>query len=111
MSEESKKKLVEQVASRCYVTSDDKLIQDRLLSVVNNAIFSVASLIGLEEDNTFDFSLPSKSNELFLNYCMYRWNNKSQKEFEQNYMGDIISIRTKNEVEYRKKQLEETTNE
>jgi len=42
---------------------------------------------------------------------MYRWNNKSQKEFEQNYIGDIISIRTKNEVEYRKKQLEETTNE
>jgi len=63
MSEESKQKLVEQVASRCYVTSDDKLIQDRLLSVVNNAIFSVASLIGLEEDNTFDFSLPSKLNK------------------------------------------------
>ena len=94
--------LVKQVAKRCYISSEDELIQDRLLSIVNNAIFNVKSLLGISDDN-YNFSTSSMENELFLNYCMYRWNNRSQKEFESNYMGDIIAIRSKNEVEYNKK--------
>lgn len=103
--------LINQVASRCYVTSDDQLIKDRLLLVVKNAIFSVSSLLGMEDDEQFDYSKPSMENELFLNYCMYRWNNRTQKEFESNYIGDIIAIRSKREVEYGKKKKEEVKSE
>ena len=102
MQKKASGELVEQVEKRCYISSEDELIKDRLLSIVNNAIFNVKSLLGISDED-FDFSKPSMENEFFLNYCMYRWNNRSQKEFENNYMGDIIAIRTKNEVEYHKK--------
>lgn len=113
MQDKASGELVKQVAKRCYISSEDELIQDRLLSVVNNAIFNVKSLLGISDDN-YDFSKSGMENELFLNYCMYRWNNRSQKEFESNYMGDIIAIRSKNEVVYSKKlkeSNEESTNE
>ncbi len=100
MNEQSKQDLYNQVAKRCYITSDDSLIKDRLTSIIDNAIFNVSSLLAIPEK--FDFSKSSMENELFLNYCMYRWNNRSQKEFESNYTGDIISIRTKNVIEYQK---------
>ena len=108
MQDKASGELVKQVAKRCYISSEDELIQDRLLSIVNNAIFSVKSLLGISDN--YDFSQSGMENELFLNYCMYRWNNRSQKEFESNYMGDIIAIRTKNEVEYSKK-LKESNEE
>ena len=101
--------LYKQVSKRCYVTSDDELIRDRLTSIIKNAVFNVKSILGISDEN-FDFSKPSMANELFLNYCMYRWNNHSQREFENNYMGDIIAIRTKNEVEYMKKLEENNEN-
>lgn len=100
--------LFKQVAERCYISSEDELIRDRLTSIINNAIFNVKSLIGISADVQFDFSKSSMENELFLNYCMYRWNNKSQKEFEDNYMGDIIALRMKNEVQYMKSKKEES---
>ncbi len=93
--------LYQQVARRCYVTSEDQLIVERLTSIIKNAEFSVKKLLGIF-DEEFDFSLPSVEQELFLNYCFYRWNNRSQKEFENNYIGDIIGIRTNNEIAYKK---------
>lgn len=112
MNDEKLKVLYDQVAKRCYITSDDSLIKDRLDSIINNAIFNVKSILAITDEN-FDFSVSSMENELFLNYCMYRWNNKSQREFETNYMGDIIAIRIKNEVEYIKyiRSLEENKEE
>lgn len=105
--------LYQQVARRCYVTSEDQLIVERLTSIIKNAEFSVKKLLGIF-DEKFDFSLPSVENELFLNYCFYRWNNRSQKEFENNYIGDIIGIRTNNEIAYKKSlenKVEENPNE
>ena len=99
MDKEALNNLYQQVSRRCYVTSDDDLIKERLKDIINNAIYKVKSLLGISDDD-FDFSKESRENELFLNFCMYRWNNKSAKEFEENYKGDIIAIRTKNEVEY-----------
>lgn len=101
--------LYQQVARRCYVTSDDQLIVERLTSIIKNAEFSVKKLLGIH-NSEFDFSLPSAENELFLNYCFYRWNNRSQKEFENNYIGDILGIRTNNEIAY-KKSLEDKEEE
>lgn len=105
--------LYQQVARRCYVTSEDQLIVERLTSIIKNAEFNVKKLLGIF-DEKFDFSLPSVENELFLNYCFYRWNNRSQKEFENNYIGDIIGIRTNNEIAYKKSlenKVEENPNE
>lgn len=93
--------LYQQVARKCYVTSEDQLIVERLTSIIKNAEISVKKLLGIF-DKKFDFSLPGAENELFLNYCFYRWNNRSQKEFENNYIGDIIGIRTNNEIAYKK---------
>ena len=93
--------LYQKVARRCYVTSEDPLIVERLTSIIKNAVYSVKRLLGIFDEN-FDFSLPSMEQELFLNYCFYRWNNRSQKEFENNYIGDIIGIRTNNEIAYKK---------
>jgi len=105
--------LLNQVSLKCYVTSEDELIHNRLLSIINNAVFNVSSILGISDDK-FDFSKSSMENELFLNYCMYRWNNRTQKEFEDNYMGDIIAIRSKYEVAYQKSldnNTEDTTDE
>lgn len=102
--------LVKQVCSRCYITDTDELIKDRLLSIIKNAISSVKSLIGISDEENFNFSKVGKENELFINYCMYRWNNKTQKEFELNYIGDIISLRSEYEVKYFKKKSDEVEN-
>ena len=101
MQSKTSGKLIEQVSRRCYISSKDELILERLTSIIDNAIFNVKSLLGISDED-FDFSKPSMENELFLNYCMYRWNNRSQKEFENNYIGDIIAIRSENEVKYNK---------
>ena len=64
MNDEKLKVLYDQVAKRCYITSDDSLIKDRLTSIIDNAIFNVSSLLAIPEK--FDFSkekvLPKLSN-------------------------------------------------
>ncbi len=101
--------LYQQVSSRCYITSKDNLIKERLEKIIKNALISVKSLLGIPEES-FDFSKDGKENELFLNYCMYRWNNRTTKEFENNYMSDILSVRNENEVKYYRS-LKEENNE
>ena len=103
MANERTGELIKQVKRRCYITNDEELVQDRLNSIVNNAIPKVKNILGIYIDD-FDFSVPGEENEISLNFCMYRWNNKTQKEFESNYMGDILTIRHKNEVKFAKKQ-------
>ena len=109
MASEKFGELINQVKKRCYITNDEELVQDRLNSIVKNAIPKVKNLLGIYNDE-FDFTTQGEENELFLNFCMYRWNNKSQKEFESNYIGDILSIRHQNEVKYAKTKEEEDSN-
>lgn len=94
--------LYSQVAKRCYISSDEELIRDRLTNIIKNAVTSVRALIGINSDDKVDFSIPSQENELLINYCFYRWNNQSQVEFETNYIGDIISLRIKYEMKYKR---------
>ena len=44
-----------------------------------------------------DYSKPGMEHNLFLDYCMYVWNNCSN-EFENNYLSEIMQIRQKYEV-------------
>lgn len=44
-----------------------------------------------------DYTKPSQEQELFLNYCMYSWNN-CLNEFDNNYLNEIMQIRQYYEV-------------
>lgn len=85
--------LIEKVKRKCYITDNSKLINARLLDVIEDAILKVSEMIGIESD--FDFSKSGLECELLKNYCFYVWNDKSIKEFEDAYLSDILKLRNK----------------
>lgn len=46
---------------------------------------------------TIDYTSPGQEQELFLNYCMYAYNN-CINEFDDNYLNEIMQIRQYYEV-------------
>lgn len=44
-----------------------------------------------------DYSIAGQEHNLFLNYCMYAYNNCTN-EFDDNYLNEIMQIRQKYEV-------------
>ena len=85
--------LVEKVKRKCYITDNSKLINERLLDIIEDAILKVSELIGIEAN--FDFSKAGIECELLKNYCFYIWNDKNIKEFEEAYLSDILKLRNK----------------
>lgn len=98
MKEEDKTPdLITIVKNKCYITDDSELIKQRFSDIIDEAKVAVADLIGVSSD--FDFSISCKERELFKNYCFYMWNDKTTKEFEENYISDILKLRHKHLVE------------
>lgn len=97
MNEESKKKLLDQIKTKCYISTDEPEVITRITNIFNNAIPKINEKLGIKNKN-FDYSIPSEENDLFANYCLYAWNNKTN-EFDENYLNDIMQIRSKYEVE------------
>lgn len=94
MTEEQLKILKIKVKRKCYITDESELIENRINDIIEDAISKLLEVLSIT-DNNFDFSSPGQECELFKNYCFYMWNDKSVKEFEEEYLSDILKIRHK----------------
>lgn len=75
------------------ITWDDIDIEERLRTIIEDAEIALNHKLGAK----IDYSQPGQERTLFLNYCMYDWNN-CLNEFDENYKKEIYQIRAKYEV-------------
>jgi len=101
---ESFNSLIDEVKNYCYITSQEPQIERKIKGIVKSAITTISSMIGISQSVNFDFLADDKSSELLLlkDYCMYKWNDKTDKEFSKEYLSTIIRLRAKYEVKYEK---------
>lgn len=81
--------------SKCYITTDEAEVMNRLQRIVDDAQVKISRLIGAKN---IDFTQAGEERELFLNYVWYAWND-AENEFKTNYLDDILALRLKYEVE------------
>lgn len=97
--------LFEQVKRKLNITWEDEETDARVNEIIESAVPDLIHRLGIT-DNLFDFSIASKENTLFKNYCLYEWNH-CLNEFWDNYKDDISDLRRKYEViEYQKSEGE-----
>ena len=89
--------VLEYIKRKCYIANDDELTILRLEDIVKSGILTVKRMLGLP--NYFSFSDEENFEELeFLAcYCWYCWND-AKHEFKDNYLDDILSLRSKHGV-------------
>lgn len=91
--------LKEYVKKVCRITWDDTETDERVTSIVENAVVFLHHKLGMPgEPSPGVFEQPGMERILFENYCLYTWNNVTE-EFEMNYRRDILTVRHKYEVE------------
>lgn len=92
------KQLFDELKIKLNITWEDDDIDDRIFSVINDAKKTMDHKLGFE----IDYSIAGQEHNLFLNYCMYSWNN-CVNEFDNNYRKEIYQIRNiykvKNHIE------------
>lgn len=93
----NKEELLKELKIKINVTWDDEDTELRLNSIIENAKATLDYKLGTE----IDYSIPGIEKSLFLNYCMYDYNN-CLNEFDKNYLGEIYQIRIKYEVQQRR---------
>ena len=88
--------LFTKVKRKLDITWDDADTDARVQDIMDTAEVVLRERLGITSD-TFDFSVPGKENQLFVNYCLYEWNHAID-EFYKNYSSIITSTRIKHEV-------------
>lgn len=96
------KLLQELKRDKLFITWEDEELDIRLYSLIDDAKHALDFKLGAY----IDYSLPGMEHRLFLNYCMYDYNN-CLADFDKNYLCDIYQIRMKYEVEQRRAKNEE----
>ena len=91
--------LFDLIKRKCYqiTTSDDDDTAKRLKDTILDAIPKLTRIIGVPKDEKIDFKIPGEERDLLKNYCFYAWNDK-EAQFKDNYLDDIMVIRSKYEV-------------
>lgn len=90
---EDRESLLERVKSTCNITWDDEDINEKINSIIDDAEITLNHKLGAD----IDYSLKGMERRLFLNYCLYAWND-CLDEFDKRYMNEIYQIRAKYEV-------------
>lgn len=85
-----------QLKLKLKITWEDDSTDERLKQIVSSAKLIMIHKLGLAEG--FAFTDSGMEQNLFLNYCMYEWNN-SANQFDSNYRNEIMQVRAKWEVE------------
>jgi len=88
--------LLTELKSKLKITWNDDSTESRLKQVISSAKPTLTFKLGLSED--FDFTQSRIEQSLFLNYCMYEWNNCAN-QFDSAYKNEIMQVRAKREVE------------
>lgn len=90
---ENRDSLVKQVKNICNITWDDKSINEKIDSIIEDAEITLNHKLGA----IIDYSQKGIEHRLFLNYCLYAWND-CLDEFDIKYKNEIYQIRAIHEV-------------
>lgn len=86
--------LYETLRNELNITWDDEETESRLIRIIRNAVVTMNRKIGSD----IDYSIAGPEQELFLAYCVYVYNNCAN-QFDENYLNEIMQIRSIYEVE------------
>ena len=86
------KNLLQEVKDKLNITWDEEETNRKLEGIINDAIATLDWKLGAKIDY-----LEGQEHNLFLNYCMYAYNNCTN-EFDDNYFNEIMQLRQKYEV-------------
>lgn len=87
--------LLEDLKRKLNITWEDEDTNFRLVEIIEDAKIILNHKLG----GSIDYSQNGIEHSLFLNYCMYSWNNCTN-EFDKNYMNEIYQVRAINEVKH-----------
>ena len=85
--------LLQKVKEKLKVTWQDESTDRRIAEMIEDAQVTLNHKLGAE----IDYSAPGMERNLFLNYCLYAWND-CVNEFDNNYRNEIYQIRNKYKV-------------
>lgn len=85
--------LLQDLKDKLNITWDEEETNRRLKTILEDAEVTLNYKLGA----TIDYSENGPEHNLFLNYCMYAWNN-CINEFDGNYFNEIMQIRQMYEV-------------
>ena len=85
--------LLQRVKGKLKVTWQDESTDRRITEMIEDAQVTLNHKLGAE----IDYSAPGMERNLFLNYCLYAWND-CVNEFDNNYINEIYQIRNKYKV-------------
>lgn len=85
--------LLQKVKEKLKVTWQDESTDKRITEMIEDAKVTLNHKLGAE----IDYSAPGMERNLFLNYCLYAWND-CVNEFDNNYRNEIYQIRNKYKV-------------
>lgn len=86
-------KITDEVKSKLRITWDDEETKKELKRIVEDAEATLNFVLGAE----MNYSTPGLHRSLFVNYCMYDYNN-CLPEFYTAYKQDIQLVKAQNEV-------------
>lgn len=87
------------VKQHIHVTFEDKNTNERVITMIEDAIPDLQHKLGLAP--SFDFFQPGQERRLFLEFCAYIWNG-CKEDFSSAYLDEINQIRRKYGVEIEK---------
>lgn len=88
------KNLLQLVKDKLKITWEDENTDRELITLIDDAENSLNNKLGA----AIDYTAPGQERRLFLNYCLYAYNNM-ENEFDNNYLNEIMQIRMLYEVE------------
>ena len=87
------RELVNELKKKLGITWDDIDVDNRLLSIIEDAKITLDFKLGIN----YDYTMQGMEHSLFLNYCMYSYNN-CLYDFDKNYLSEIMMIRSRHQV-------------
>ena len=86
-------KLFQEIKDKLNITWDEEETDRKLKGMIEDAKYILDYKLG----SKIDYTIPGMEHNLFLNYCMYAYNNCTN-EFDDNYFNEIMQLRQKYEV-------------
>jgi len=94
-------KLFQTVKNHLDITWDDDSTNAKITDIIGLAANRICQYAGeqIEFSFTEDGLIASDEADLFLALCRYIYNGCSMKDFEDNYLTDILNIRNKHRIQ------------
>ena len=86
-------KLLDSVKRKLNITWEDNYTELKVKDIIEDAKIALNHKLGSD----IDYSKPGMERNLFMNYCLYSWND-CLDEFDKKYMNEIYQIRDIYEV-------------